>query len=568
MKSILSFTHLFSIAILLFVSSICSGQKIDPMNPKWDKYHSTAETNTLLEGWAKAFPNLTELYSIGETLKGTPLMVLEISNKNTGASATKPAYYYDGNIHAGELTGAEVALHYAWHLLSNYNKSDRIKKLVDTRVLYIRPKFNPDGADLALLTPTVLRSTPRPYDQDFDGLIDEDPGNDLDGNGIITKMRVKNPNGKFKISDKDHRIMESREIGEMGGTYYDIYTEGIDDDKDGRYNEDGVGGIDMNRNFPRNWGLEFEQKGAGPYPLSEPETRATIEFINSKKHITGVFHGHTSGGFLFRLPSTTNWDNYNMADQKLILELSNMYNTTTGQRVIPSYSNPRLHRHGTLISWSYWDFGVVAYVPEFWGGFVEDYDGDGNISEHDKLIWNDKNIKGEGFINWKSYEHPELGTVEIGGWNRKFTFQNPPVKFLKSEIQQYVEWMLWLAETSPLLSINTTEVTAVEKNKVVTLTSEIQNIGYLPTNITQRAIEANINQPVRAVLQLKNAELISGKLRTDLGHITGSRDSDDASSSSKRNLTYGIRINGSDATATLTIYSDKGGVVSKVIKLN
>ena len=77
-----------------------------------------------------------------------------------------------------------------------------------------------------------------------------------------------------------------------------------------------------------------------------------------------MFHGHTSGGFLFRLPSTTSWDNYDMSDQRLIMELSNMYNTTTDQRVIPSYSNPRLHRHGTLISWSYWDFGVLMLL--FW----------------------------------------------------------------------------------------------------------------------------------------------------------------------------------------------------------
>jgi len=538
------------------------------MDPQWNKFHSTADTNTLLEGWAKAFPNLTKLYSIGETLKGTQLMVLEISNKNTGASATKPAYYYDGNIHAGELTGAEVVLHYAWHLLSNYNKSDRIKNLLDTRVLYIRPKFNPDGADLALLTPTVLRSTPRPYDQDFDGLLDEDPGDDLDGNGIITKMRVKNSNGKFKISDKDPRVMEPRGLGETSGIYYDVYIEGIDNDKDGKYNEDGVGGIDMNRNFPRNWGLEFEQSGAGPFPLSEPETRATIEFINSRKHITGVFHGHTSGGFLFRLPSTTSWDNFNMADQKLILELSKMYNTTTNQRVIASYSNPRLHRHGTLISWSYWDFGVVAFVPEFWGGFVEDYDEDGNISEFDELVWNDNNLNGEGFINWAPFDHPELGAVEIGGWNRKFTFQNPPLKYLQSEIEKYVEWMLWLAETSPRIVINSVEVTTVEKNNVVSLSAEIQNIGYLPTNITQRAVDANLNQPVRAILELENAELISGKLRTDLGHIVGARDSNDSSTDSKRNLIYGIKINGHNATVKLTIYSDKGGIVIKKIDLN
>jgi len=561
-------TYLFAALFFLLGTTKCFPQGENAMDPKWNMYHSSTQSNALLENWAKAFPNLTNLYSIGETLKGSPLMLLEISNKKTGAANTKPAYYYDGNIHAGELTSAEVALHYAWYLLSNYSKSDRIKNLLDTRVIYIRPKFNPDGADLALQTSTVLRSTPRPYDEDFDGLLDEDPGNDLDGNGIITNMRVKSPNGKFKISKIDARVMEPRELGESGGVYYDIYTEGIDDDKDGKYNEDGVGGIDMNRNFPRNWGLEFEQKGAGLYPLSEPETRATIEFISSRKNITGIFHGHTSGGFLFRLPSTTHWDNYNMSDQRLILELSKMYSTTTDQRVIPSYSNPRLHRYGTLISWSYWDFGVVAFVPEFWGGFVKDYDDDGVISEYDRLTWNDDNLDGKGFINWKSFKHPDLGTVEIGGWNRKFTFQNPPLKFLKTEVEKYVEWMLWLAETSPLLNINDIKITSVEKNRVVSLSAEIQNIGYLPTNITQRAIDVKLYQPVRAILELQNAELISGKSRTNLGHIVGSRDSDDSSTESKRYLVYGIKLKGPNAKAKLTIYSDKGGVKTKEISLN
>jgi murein tripeptide amidase MpaA len=552
---------------LLFIAAFSSSQD-KPLSPEWDKYHSTEETHAVLKSWATAYPDLTNLYSIGKTLKGTELMVLEISNKATGEAETKPAYYYDGNIHAGELAGAEVSLHFAWYLLTNYSKSTRIKNLVDTRVLYIRPKFNPDGADLALNTPTVLRSTPRPYDEDFDGLLDEDPGNDLDGNGVITRMRVKNRNGKFKISKKDPRVLERRKQGENGGTYYDVYSEGIDDDKDGRYNEDGVGGIDMNRNFPRNWGLEFEQRGAGPYPLSEPETRATIEFINSRKHITGVFHGHTSGGFLFRLPSTTSWNNYNMADQRLIVELSNRYKTTTGQRVIPSYSNPRLHRHGTLISWSYWDFGVVAFVPEFWGGFVKDSDADGRITEYDRLAWNDKNLDGNGFVNWKSFNHPALGTVEIGGWNRKFTFQNPPPKFLKGEVEKYVEWMLWLAEISPKLVINSSKITAVENGKVVRLSAEIQNIGYLPTNITQRALDAKLNQPVRAIIKLNNAELVAGKLRTDLGHIAGSRDSGSSSAYSKRWLEYGIKVLGAKATATLTIRSEKAGIVRKVLKLN
>ena len=568
MRNYIDISMALGITLFLLFGLNIYGQTENSTNPKWDKYHTTSEAYGLLSAWTKEYPHLTRLFSIGKTLKGTDLMVLEISNQKTGASETKPAYYYDASIHAGELTAAEVALHFAWYLLKNYDSSNRIKNLLDTRVIYIRPKFNPDGADLALLTSTVLRSTPRPYDEDFDGLLDEDPGNDLDGNGIITKMRVPHLNGKFKINASDSRIMEEREPNEIGGDYYNIYSEGLDDDGDGSYNEDGVGGIDMNRNFPRNWGLEFEQKGAGPFPLSEPETRATIEFINANRHITGVFHGHTSGGFLFRLPSTTNWDNFNMEDQNLILELSEMYRTTTGQRVIPSYSNPRLHRHGTLISWSYWDYGVVAFVPEFWGGFVTDYDEDGTISEKDKLTWNDNNLNGKGFVNWEKFEHPTLGLVEIGGWNHKFTFQNPPTKFLKSEIEKYVEWMLWLAETSPLLRINSIALKTIEENKVVRLSAEVQNIGYLPTNITERALEANLNQPVRAVLELVNAELISGSLRTDLGHIAGSRDSGPSASESKRTLTYGIKVKGGNATATLSIQSEKGGTVIESVNLN
>ena len=134
-------------------------------------------------------------------------MVLEITNKETGEALQKPGYYYDGNIHSEELTGAEVALHFAWHVLSHYGEDPRITRLLDSRTLYVRPKFNPDGADLTLTTPHNPRSTPRPYDQDQDGLLDEDPPNDLDHDGAITRMRVPNSNGLWTISPEDPRLM-------------------------------------------------------------------------------------------------------------------------------------------------------------------------------------------------------------------------------------------------------------------------------------------------------------------------------------------------------------------------
>jgi len=559
-------TPLFLACLVVFPGAVAA-QRENPQQPDWSKFHSTSDAYALLEGWAQRYPQLTNLYPIGETLNGTPLLVLEITNEETGVAADKPGYYYDGNIHAEELAGAEVALHFAWYVLSRYGTDEPVTRLLDTRVLYVRPKFNPDGADLALTTPHNPRSTPRPYDEDADGLLDEDPGNDLDGDGFITQMRVRNSRGIWRADSNDPRIMTRRTEGETRGEFYDLYSEGIDDDGDGRFNEDGVGGIDMNRNFPRNWGLEFEQSGAGPYPLSEPETRATIEFLHTHRNVTGVFHGHTSGGFVYRLPSTTSWDDFGLADQNLILELAEMYNTTTGQPVRPSYSDPRVHRYGTLISWAYWDFGVVGFVPEFWGGFGRDYDGNGRITETERLRWNDEELSGEGFATWTGYDHPQLGRVEIGGWRARFTSRNPPPQLLRGEIEKYVPWMLWLAEVSPRVVIGEVTVTPVEAN-VVKVTAVVRNEGYLPTNITQRALDAQLVVPVRATVQLHDAELVTGLPRTDLGHLEGTRDLGRSGVSElRRTLEYVVRVTGPAPQISLTVISEKGGTARRTIDL-
>lgn len=560
---------ILSAALFSSARAAAAAQDSDPSTPDWRSYHSTEQAYRLLDQWAKAYPRLTQLYSIGETLEGTPLMVLEITSQDTGPADSKPGYYYDGNIHAEELTGAEVALHFAWHVLSRYGSDPAVTRLLDTRVLYVRPKFNPDGADVALTTIHNPRSTPRPYDEDMDGLLDEDPPNDLDGDGFATLMRVPSPAGAWKKSPEDPRIMLEREVGDGESSFYDLYSEGIDDDGDGAFNEDDVGGIDMNRNFPRNWGMEFEQSGAGPYPLSEPETRATIEFLHTHRNITGIFHGHTSGGFLYRLPSTTSWDHFSLADQRLILELSETYHTTTGQPVRPSYSNPRVHRYGTLISWGYWDFGVVGFVPEFWGGFGKDYDGDGNVSESERLRWNDEELNGEGFAAWSAYDHPQLGGVEIGGWRRRFTARNPPVPFLKKELELYVPWMMWLAQIGPRIVIRDVEVSRIGTSDVYKVLCEVENEGYLPTNITERALANRTAVPVRATLELHDAELVDGAARIDLGHLKGRRDtaSPEGRHESRRRIECVVRKTGSRPELVLTVSSERGGTVERTLEI-
>jgi hypothetical protein len=313
--------------------------------------------------------------------------------------------------------------------------------------------------------------------------------------------------------------------------------------------------------------LEAEQSGAGPYPLSEPETRATIEFLNDRRNVTGVFHGHTSGGFAYRLPSTISWDEFDPADQNLILELSRKYEETTGQPARPSYTNPRAHRHGTLISWSYWDFGVVGFVPEFWGGFGRDYDGDARITEAERFRWNEEELDGAGFADWTAYDHPQLGGVEIGGWRSKFTRSNPPPHLLRGEVELYVPWMLWLAEVSPRIVFRDVAVSRVADG-VAKVTVVVENEGYLPTNITQRAVDLEIAVPVRAVVEVRGGELVSGSGRTTLGHISGSRGQGrSGTSSARRTLEYVVRTTDARAVLGVTVVSEKGGTIRTRIAL-
>ena len=486
------------------------------------KYHDAAETAAFLKQIEAKYPNLARVTSIGKSFKGQDLWVVELTNRKLKTPEEKPAYYIDGGVHSGELAGSEMVLYLIWHYTSNYGKDPAVTELLDTRTLYLRPKFNPDGSDHALKNPDNLRSTVKPWDEDGDGLLDEDKAEDLDGDGATTQMRVKSPNGTFKVSREDLRIMVPRGPGETGSEYYLVLTEGIDNDGDGSFNEDGVGGIDMNRNFPRTWALPYMQNGAGAFPLSENETRATLDFIVAHPNITGIVHNHTAGGFLYKLPSTEPSANHEAEDLRIVTQYADRFTAITGQPSEESYAGEGASRHGTLISWGYFDFGVIGWVPEHWGGFGRDYNNDKRVTEAERLKWNDEELKGAGFASWKAFKHPQLGDVEIGGWRRKFTQQNPPPAMLEAEIKMKVPWFSEMAMVSPLVVIKEAKVTALGGG-LFRVDVVVENTGYMPTNITQRAIVAELAKPVRASLKLTGAALVQGAASISLGHIPGRR---------------------------------------------
>ncbi len=226
-------------------------------------YHVYTEQVEFFKKWAKEYPDLVDLYVVAQSFGGVDIYQMTVTNKKTGKDTDKPAMYVEGNRHAGEVTAGESALWMVNYLLTNYGKNPEATRLLDNFAFYFRPVNNPDGNMLYLETAQTLRSTIRPYDNDRDGLLDEDPAEDLDGDGFIRQMRVKVEMGKGDavVDERDPKGRLMRRVGAGKGDYL-LLAEGYDNDKDGRVNEDGPGGLDLHRNYPENW--RPEDRGHGP----------------------------------------------------------------------------------------------------------------------------------------------------------------------------------------------------------------------------------------------------------------------------------------------------------------
>ncbi len=462
-------------------------------------YHKYTEMIEFFKKWEKQYPNLVDLYVVAQSFGGTDIYQLTVTNKKTGKATDKPAMYVEGNRHSGEVTAAESALWMLNHMLTNYGKDKEITRLLDNFTYYFRPVNNPDGNLLYLETAQTLRSTIRPHDDDDDGLLDEDPAEDLDGDGFVRQMRIKVPMGQgdsvIDTRDPKGRLMRRVRPGEQGD--YRLMSEGIDNDKDGRINEDGIGGLDLHRNYPENWrpeteetGRGFTQNGAGEYPLSEIETRAVVTFLLSHPNVSVVNTMDTSVPMLLRPPSTS------PSEERMYPEDLALYKTfdTKGKEitgyaragdVYMDYSGGRgspLFGHSP--DFGYWQFGAIWYGDELWnGGNVGDYNKDGVVDELDRLQYNDKELKVSRFQPWTKVIHPDYGEVEVGGWNPKFWSQNPPPELLEIWAEKEARFNLMLAASLPKVFMAEPKVTA--QGDEYTIELSVENQGFIPTALRQ-----------------------------------------------------------------------------------
>ena len=500
-----------------------------------DRYYRYTELTELLQNWARDYPELVTLESIGATVEGRDIWALTITNAKTGPASEKSAFFVDANIHAGEVTGCATVLWLINHVLTGYGTDPRVTRLLDRHTLYAIPAIMLDGMDRYLSTSDRMRSSVRPYPEpeQQDGIVRED----LDGNGISAAMRIKHPAGAWKVSPEDPRVMIRREPDDHDGEYYIVLPEGTIQNWDGgaiKLAPDLLG-LDNNRNFPHYWAPEWTQRGAGDYPLAEPETRALADFLFAHPNIGVTQHFHTWSAVILRPSSNKSDDDMPKFDLKVFKAIGKMGEEETGYPCISIYHDyaydKKIPIYGAVLDWVYTTFGAYTYSTELWSlpkkagievkdyiGWMTDHPGEQDVAMAKAL---DEHVGGAGILEWTPFEHPQLGPVEIGGWDFKFAWQNPPGALLEEVTSGNATFLLRAMDTLPLIGIEETSVEPIE-GSLYRVSAVIRNDGFLPTYISEVGKGTGKIKGVKTSLELPaGVTLVSAKNEQELGHLDG-----------------------------------------------
>ncbi|MEL6560899.1 MAG: M14 family metallopeptidase [Bacteroidota bacterium] len=471
-----------------------------PGNPKvqisFNRYYTPDGLEALARKITNAYPDLVKLSSIGKSYEGRELWMLSVTNYKKGVADRKPGFYVDGNIHSNEIQGAEIGIYTAWYLTEMYGENDFITELLDDRIFYIVPTINPDARHHYMKevnSPNSPRAGLIPLDDDLDGFFDEDGFDDLDGDGSVTSMRRKSALGNYIVDPQDPRKMIAVGPDDVVTTqrYELLGGEGIDNDGDGRVNEDRKGYYDPNRDWGWNWQPDYIQRGAYKYPFSVPENRAVADFIKAHPNVAGAQSYHNSGGMILRGPGAReDVDTYNRADVRVYDAIGKK-----GAKLIPGYRYLVVYKDlysvfGGELDWFYGGRGIYTFTNEIFTSFA--YYKNKERNRNQRYDFDKELIFGDAFTDWKEYDHPTYGLIEIGGFKKNFG-RNTPGFLLEEECHRNMAFTLYHAWHMPKLSISDVTEKSIG-NGLTEITATIRNERLIPTHASQD-LKYNIERP-------------------------------------------------------------------------
>ncbi len=491
----------YSLLLAMVLASTLPAQKTEVTVPlRFDQYYTLDQVYAALQALNKAYPQLTTLETVGKSEEGRPLMALTVNNPKTGAALDKPGIYLDGNMHGNEIQGGDISLYFLDYLLGNYGKNPEITALVDKNCFYVVPVVNVDGRYHFMADPngpSSNRSLRIPIDDDRDGLVDEDPAEDLDGDGNICEMRKKDPFGQYKTDPEDARLMVRIKPGEKG-EWTLLGEEGIDNDGDGQINEDGEGYVDANRTWGFDWAPPYVQSGSGDFPFSGVGVKALAEWMMTKTNIVFVWSYHNNGGMLLRGPSRKGLGEYPQADVAVYDFLGQQ-----GERIIPGYRyliswKDLYTTYGDSGEWATQTLGAYFYCAEVFQTESEAFKGasekaeprspreeaarsfmEEGISERERLKFSDNVVSGQLYKPWKPFKHPQYGDIEIGGWVKMSSRLGAPF-MIKDLVHRNAMAALFTAKHLPEVSLEVFEVKALGGN-LYRIRTRLSNPKAMPT---------------------------------------------------------------------------------------
>jgi murein tripeptide amidase MpaA len=505
----------------------------------FDHYYNYEELTVTLQKLVSKYPNFAELKSIGKSVENRDLWLVEITNKETGSPESKPAVWIDGNTHAGEVMGSMVCLKTILYFLTKARKDSDVTNMLDNITFYILPRLDVDGAEFVLTTPYYVLGADNEtgggrwyplseteWRTTQNGLYLED----VDGDGFVVQMRIQDPIGEWKKSEKDSRIMLKRVPEDIEGIFYRVYSEGHILNYEGEKEikmAPARWSLNFNRNWPGEWAKEEISRGSGPYPLSEPETRAVADFIVGHPNICLGATYHTHGGVLF---SYSEDDQLPIKDRKLFKIIESIFLDQTGY---PSISMRRRGPSGSFSTYMSVHRAIPCPTVEIWD-LLGEIGLDDWVSRRDFLAtpegqeemalklmaWNESELNGEAFVDWHEVNHPQLGKVEIGGWKKKFVWRNPPTKFMESEIDKIMFYPLRLAKLLPKITIKDTSSKNIG-DEMYEISMTIENIGALPTYVVKHALDIGSTKHSIASIHLNDdMKLLKGE-KFEKFHLEG-----------------------------------------------
>ncbi|OHB63894.1 MAG: hypothetical protein A2Y77_01385 [Planctomycetes bacterium RBG_13_62_9] len=538
--------------------------------PAWvraSEYYSSQALAERLSALSGQEPDLVHVRELAQSREKRTVWLVEVGVGSQEDRDARPALLVVAGIEGNDLVGSFTAVAWIERLMKLYGEDPTTTDMLKATTLYVVPCLNPDAAERFFGAPRIERGgNDSPGDEDHDGLTDEDGGEDLNGDGLITVMRIEDKEGEYIADPNESRLLLKADPLRGETPVWRLLPEGTDNDRDKKWNEDGPGGANFNRNFPYNH--KYFAPEAGIHPVSEDETRALADFVVAHPNI-GIVLTYGAADNLRQTPKSAPspgrskpMEAVNEKDVGYYEAVGKLYRAALGlSREMEGASEP-----GTFSDWMYFHRGRLSLAARPWDAALavelskpkktedrglrtedgeqaavdrdenEDASSDPNAAEAEKksaksedkrgkdereqLTWFDEHSP-DAFVAWQAIEHPDFPgrRVEVGGF-RPFARTNPPLAALPGLAEKHGDFLTRLAGRLPRVKVSRIECRLLA-DSIYEIEIQVVNAGFLPTALSHGETTQEVH-PTRVILELEPDRFLSGSKVTYLPTLRGS----------------------------------------------